>query len=241
MFAKLLTPLRAAHGHGGAQFAVPFSLPTLYTDDKDHPALPLLEITSTMNRTSLGPGSLNVRMDNKLYYQAQGRAAKLQHHFSDVMCQYWLGMHSDYLDSAIDFPEGSPGHNSLAAIITQLCIDFSRYAHRYVASLKASTAQGSVNGAHLAWVNYKGCIMAHEAMQRFVGLTDDQRREAHLCLAYNCFYKGDKKSAAMVLFYAEQVDPSHAIRADLNDETDCVIYDAIKKRLGGQVFKLAEY
>ncbi|KAK7954732.1 hypothetical protein PG988_015426 [Apiospora saccharicola] len=157
------------------------------------------------------------------------------------MCHYWLGTTEER--SPLNFyPEATPGYNSLSARDTDLRIGFSRSAHRYEANLMKRVAPSKIQRSpYLIWVTFRGAERATDAMQGFVGLTEKQRREAHLYRAFNCFHHGDYREAARDPFYAQQVDASYDISASLLDEEDRDIYEQIEKCAVFDDFSLAEH
>lgn len=177
---------------------------------------------------------------DRAWYQNQGRTAEHRGRYSDAMCYYWLGSTEERAPSDA-FAEGSPEYNTLSACDTDLRIGVSRCAHRHVANAKRSAAPVEIDYTHLAWVARQGAEAAGEAMARFVGLTDEQRREAHLYSAFNYLHQGKHLDAAHDLFYAQQVDPSYDIPESFVDEEDRVAYEQVKKHLGRKAFELAEH
>ncbi|KAK8035505.1 hypothetical protein PG993_010500 [Apiospora rasikravindrae] len=123
----------------------------------------------------------------KRYFQHQGRNAELHDRFSDAMCQYWLGRAWHYYE---DFPNiGTRERNSLAYMTTELDIGFSRSAHKYTTKLSKYTSYKDMVDCQTPNIFAKSVEAAIHAFEH-AGITDKQRREAHLYRSFAFFHYG---------------------------------------------------
>ncbi|KAK8135609.1 hypothetical protein PG984_003549 [Apiospora sp. TS-2023a] len=128
----------------------------------------------------------------KQWYQHKGRESELVGHYSDAMCCYWLGrLRKGWELHCWDV--GTRAYNSQRHLRAELSIDFSRSAHKYITKLSKCTSYKYIVDPyeHSYKLNTytkpnlftKNVKIVSEAFL-FAGLTDSQRREAHL---YRCF------------------------------------------------------
>lgn len=99
-------------------------------------------------------------------------------HF-EVMCQYWLGITNTVVPSKY-YREGTPEYNSLCDLNTDICIGFACSASRHVSQLAKRVGLSEVDKSHISLIVHLGQATSRDVLERFVGLSDRQRREAHL-------------------------------------------------------------
>ncbi|KAK7965869.1 uncharacterized protein PG986_000146 [Apiospora aurea] len=229
-FAKLVTPLRTVLGQGQVRFI-----------GVENSPVDLQPLQEAMNRPAFFEEPIEDMLKAKQFYLDQGYTAERQGRFSYAMSQYWLWSMSYKPDPALRFPEGSPEFNSLSHIDTDLRIAFARSAHRHIVNQKKTAAPHDIDFNHAAWIATLAQQTCCDALEHFAGLTDRQRRDAHLYRAFSHQHLGNQYFAARDLFYAKEVDPSLNLRADLADKLDRAVYDDIQQRPGPQGFELTKW
>ncbi|KAK8001655.1 hypothetical protein PG991_013877 [Apiospora marii] len=179
-FAKLIEPMSTMRGLDNVLFVGISDCPTLQALGRDMkpPFDSELEV-----------------IKNQKYVLEQGRAAELRGCYAAAMRFYefdldwtpelwmsWKSMKLEELRSQL--VDGSPVNNSLSHIRTEMCIGFSRSAHKFVTELRKRAPDGplhTLDGIGL-WIG-KSIHWAREAFA-FDGMTDLQRRQAHLYSAF---------------------------------------------------------
>ncbi|KAK8066868.1 hypothetical protein PG997_013615 [Apiospora hydei] len=162
----------------------------------------------------------------------------------------------------------------MSDIETELGLDFSRAAHKHLAPLmnQPTSSCCTVRGArHVGQVAYRAREVAQSALQNFVGLTDRQRREAHLyrafhhlyCAEYTMGVLADAERRGHEIALKTRMDLEHTAGLDYFDAAQDLYYasqvdpehdlladldqndrDAcarIKQRPGPQAFEVAEH
>ncbi|KAK7911153.1 hypothetical protein PG985_013634 [Apiospora marii] len=121
------------------------------------------------------------------YHQRLGRNAELRGHYSDAMCHYQVGRYARVM-----FPydvgrlDGSPEYNTCCQIATELGLGYSRSLHRYMIQLEKSVLDGTLKD-YVHSDTIRNSIDACCDALNFIGITDCQRREAHLYRAFALF------------------------------------------------------
>ncbi|KAK8066869.1 hypothetical protein PG997_013616 [Apiospora hydei] len=200
-------------------------------------------------RTVLGQGQAsfigveNSPVELQPLQEAMNRPAFFQEPIKDMLKakQFYLDQGYTAERQALRFPEGSPEFNSLNHINTDLRIAFARSAHQHIVNQQKTAAPHDIDFNHAAWIAKLAQEVCCDALENFAGLTDRQRRDAHLYRAFNYQHLGNQYFAARDLFYAKEVDPSLNLRADLADELDRAVYDDIQQRPGPQGFELTKW
>ncbi|KAK7910701.1 hypothetical protein PG985_013182 [Apiospora marii] len=228
-FSKLLTPLRTMRHMSRVTF--------IGVDVEGWPVLRALQEATI--RPATGLGRIDELLAHKQHYRDQGHLAELRGRHSDAMCQYWLAI-TDTRVPRKYYDEATPEYNSLCSADTEMRIGFARSAHRYVCKLKAKAAPHEIDVPHLNWIVTLGLETSTDALERFVGLTDGQRREAHIYQAFHLLHQGNHLEASSQLFYAKEVDPLFNLVESLTDKRDKQAYHLIQDRPGPQGFKLTK-
>ncbi|KAK8002395.1 coatomer subunit gamma-2 [Apiospora arundinis] len=172
-FDKLITPfLGTSHPDEGVVFE---------GANAAHPRLgPLQE---ALRRPQQDAEPIDDMIALKMHFYKQGRIAESRGHYTDAMCQYFVGLNRTF-SGRNEFDITTPERSSLDSMDTDLHISFCRSAHKYVARLKKRVASHDIVHSHVKWIIEKGIDAAESAMT-FIGLTDSQRMEAHLYHAFN--------------------------------------------------------
>ncbi|KAK8017370.1 hypothetical protein PG993_013696 [Apiospora rasikravindrae] len=241
--SRLVKPLNTVRGLSSVNF----------TGVEGYPELQRL--MDVMQRSPVGDRAYDEAMEVKQHFRDEGRAAELRGHYSDAMCQYWLGLEHDTKAEDLFLP-GTPYFDSLSDMETALGLDFSRAAHKNLTPLmRDSTSCCNIRGSrHAGWVAFKARTVVWETLQNFVGFTDRQRREAHLYRAFHALHCADYFQGLLAdaegkgVEYAlkdrteleNDVDPGHDILADL-DEDDRDACARIRQRPGPQAFEVATH
>lgn len=177
-FAKLIGPMSTMRGLNNVSFV----------GIADSPAIQALEKDMKLPFDS----ELEV-IKNQKYILDQGRAAEVNGCYAAAMRHYesdldhgsrkpWKSVKLTELRSQL--VEGSPACNSLSHIRTEMCIGFSRSAHKFVAEIRKLAPDDplhTIDGIGM-WIG-KSIHWAREAFA-FDGMTDLQRREAHIYSAF---------------------------------------------------------
>ncbi|KAK8001654.1 hypothetical protein PG991_013876 [Apiospora marii] len=121
------------------------------------------------------------------FYQRRGRNAESQGRYSNAMCYYKAGYYAtDISPDTASHMEGSPEYSTCCNIDTEFNIDFSRSLHRYVTQLEKSVPNHTLED-HMKAETIDESITACCSALNFVGISDCQRREAHLYRAFALF------------------------------------------------------
>ncbi|KAK7955138.1 hypothetical protein PG988_015832 [Apiospora saccharicola] len=168
-FAKLIEPMSTIRGLDKVSFVGTADSPTIQALGQDM----RLPFDSDLDA-----------IKNARYTLDQGHAAEIKGCYSAAMRHYEFGLDHEPGISLNrlrrEHAEGTLVRNSLSHIKTETCIGFSRSAHKFVAEIR-QLAPGrplhTIDGIGM-WIG-RSIHWAREAFA-FVGMTDLQRREAHL-------------------------------------------------------------
>ncbi|KAK8135528.1 glucose receptor git3 protein [Apiospora sp. TS-2023a] len=228
-FAKLLTPLDNVYG---------LHRPML-TGVDGWPVLQTLRVF--IARCTIGPRLIDGMLERKRHYRDQGHLAEQRGRHSDAMCQYWLGITDTLTRPGRHYGVGTSAFNSLCDVDTDMFIGFARTAHRHVFQLTATVSRSDINIAHLKWIIKLGLDTSSDAITKFVGLSDRQRRQAHLYRAFHRLFQGNDYAASYHLFYAKEAHPSVDLLECLTNNHDKDAYHLIQNQPGPQAYVLAEH
>ncbi|KAK8135606.1 hypothetical protein PG984_003546 [Apiospora sp. TS-2023a] len=186
-------------------------------------------------------------MKNERYVLDQGLAAELQGRYAAAMRHYEFGLTHEpsffqswqstkLTDLEIQLVEGAPVCNSLSHIKTEMCIGFSRSTHKFIAEIRKLAPDSPLYTIHGIgmWIG-KSIQWVREAFN-FVGMTDLQRREAHLysALAFQAeaeFMANIPWGRADISYYPFQarwiswtmeIDPSYDILEQLDEDDKAI-------------------
>ncbi|KAK8035504.1 hypothetical protein PG993_010499 [Apiospora rasikravindrae] len=121
------------------------------------------------------------------YHQRLGHNAELRGYYSDAMCHYQVGgLVKHMFPDASGRVRGSPELNTCHHRATELSLGFSRSVHKYVTQSKKPAPSSTLDTQFEAKTIQRSIASCCDALE-FIGLTDSQRREAHLYRAFTLF------------------------------------------------------
>ncbi|KAK8030412.1 hypothetical protein PG990_000146 [Apiospora arundinis] len=168
------------------------------------------------------------------HYLTQGRKAEQDGHYSEAMCQFWLGIAQTYSPWEV-FHVGSPKCNTLMELQTDLSIGLSRCAHKHVVGVKKHAPGCDIVASHIERVIKRGVQAADDALGDFVGLTEPQRRDGHLYLGLNMLHHAEHIAALVsskrtgIKLIGGPEPSSEDISLDWEDEVDDYYLDAARE------------
>ncbi|KAK7955136.1 hypothetical protein PG996_015944 [Apiospora saccharicola] len=171
------------------------------------------------------PGEL---IQIKRCFQHQGQNAELNSRFSNAMCHYWL---EELFHSDNGHDKGTEGSNSLIYIGAESAIGFSRSVHKHIVKLSKSTPYTDIIRLDRPSIITKS-IQAIKRAFRYPGLTDSQRRAAHLYRSLALFHHGQLMDHLSHVEWSTTYEP-HGQRIFYHDilGLDCRGY-----YIGGHIF-----
>ncbi|KAK8066724.1 hypothetical protein PG997_013471 [Apiospora hydei] len=191
-FEKLLEPLCALRGVEDVSFAGVEDCAALQSLAQDM-RRPLLIADEDSDEDSDEEDNEDRRTDIlelikiQQYHQRLGRNAELQGRYSDAMCYYqvggWVKARFPEADGRL---EGSSEYNTCLHLATELLLGFGRSTHKYVTQTKRLSPDSTLYSQVLP-ETIQTCIASCSDALEFIGLSDSQRREAHLYRVFALF------------------------------------------------------